>query len=111
VRVRVAFLLHPHPHPQDITHFKSDLWSSRYSKLRLWHGPDSFSLSFDPQSFKVTGFGSDDVGKFTIDETYSDETNRMGLIKKYQLGTNDPSRNLEHEVTIQLAWNSKTCQF
>jgi hypothetical protein len=33
----------------------------------------------------------------------------MDLIKKYQLGIGDPSRNLGPEVTIQLAWNF--CQF
>jgi hypothetical protein len=95
----------------DITHFKSGIWSSRYSQLRLWHGPNYFPLSFDSQSFKVTGFGSDNVGKFTIDGIYSDKTNRMGLIQKYQLGSDVPSKNLGHEVIIQLAWNSKTCQF
>jgi hypothetical protein len=95
----------------DIAIFKSGYWSSRYFQFGAWHGPDSFLLSFEAISFKVTGYGSDEVGTFTINGNYSNKTGRMNLIKKYQLGTGDPTGNLGHQVTIQLAWNAKTCQF
>jgi hypothetical protein len=95
----------------DISLFKSGFWSSRYLQFGVWYGPHSFSLSFDSHSFKVTGFGSDDVGAFTIDGTYSNKTGQMSLVKKHQSGTGNPSKDLGHQVTIQLAWNSKTLQF
>ena len=60
---------------------------------------------------KVTGSGSDDIGTFTIDGTYSVKTRRIGLTKKYQVGTGNPSENLGHQVTIQLTWNAQNNQF
>ncbi len=91
--------------------FRSGIWASQYHQYRAWHGPDQLSLSFDPQSMKVTGSGSDNIGTFTIDGVYSTTTHRMGLTKKYQSGTGNPSENLGHEVTIQLAWNEQNHQF
>jgi hypothetical protein len=35
----------------------------------------------------------------------------MLLIKRYQLGTGDPTGNLGHRVLIRLAWNPEICQF
>jgi hypothetical protein len=60
---------------------------------------------------KVTASGSDDVGVFTIDGTYSTETNRIDLTKTYLLGTGDSSKNSGHQVTIQLIWNTQNDQF
>jgi len=60
---------------------------------------------------KVTGSGTDDVGTFTIDGTYSVETHRMDLIKQYQIGTGNPLENFGHQVTIQLTWNAVNHQF
>ncbi|CAF4087681.1 unnamed protein product, partial [Adineta steineri] len=57
------------------------------------------------------GSGVDDIGSFTIDGTYSNETNRIGLTKQYQIGTGDPSQNLGHQVIIQVTWNEKNNQF
>jgi len=91
--------------------FHSGIWSSRYFQYTRWHGPYQFSLLFDPQSMKVTGSGSDDVGKFTIDGTYSTETSRIALTQKYQAGTGNLSENLGHQVTIQLTWNAQNNQF
>jgi hypothetical protein len=91
----------------DITVFKSGIWSSRYLQCGIWHGPNYFSLLFDFQSFKVAGSGSDNIGRFIIDGTYSIKTGRMGLIKIYQLGTG----NREHQIIIQLIWNPETYQF
>jgi len=91
--------------------FQSGIWSSRYFQYGKWHGPYKFSLSFDPQSMKVTGSGSDDVGTFTIDGNYSVTTSRIGLTKTYQAGTGNQSENSGHQVTIQLAWNAQNKQF
>ncbi|CAF1285897.1 unnamed protein product [Adineta steineri] len=60
---------------------------------------------------KVTGSGSDDIGVFTIDGTYSTETNRIDLIKTYQLGTGNSLENFGHQVTIQLTWDKTNYQF
>jgi hypothetical protein len=63
-------------------------------------------LLFDPETWKVTGSGSDDVGTHTIDGIYSMKTHRMGLTKTYQRRTGDSQQNLGHNVTIQMTWNS-----
>jgi hypothetical protein len=60
---------------------------------------------------KVTGWGSDNIGTFSIDSNYSVKTNRSGLTKIYQSGTGNPSENLGHEMIIQLIWNEKNHQF
>lgn len=93
------------------TIFRSGVWSSQYFQYGRWHGPNKFSLSFDPNSAKVTGAGSDDVGVFTIDGEYSTEIGRIGLTKNYQAGTGDRSENLGHQVIIQLTWNAQNNQF
>ncbi|CAF4295133.1 unnamed protein product, partial [Adineta steineri] len=49
--------------------------------------------------------------KFTINGIYSHETSRLGLSKKYQLGTGNKTENLGHTVTIQLTWNKTSNQF
>jgi hypothetical protein len=95
----------------DITIFKSGIWSSRYLQFGIWHGPNYFSLSFDSQLFKVTGTGSDNIGMFIIDGTYSIRSSRMALTKIYQLGIGNRSENLEHQIIIQLVWNDDTRQF
>ncbi len=95
----------------DINAFRSGIWSSRYYQYGRWNGPHQFSLSFDPQSMKVTGSGSDNIGTFTIDGVYSVTTHRIGLTKIYQAGTGNPSENLGHQVIIQLTWNAQNHQF
>jgi hypothetical protein len=95
----------------DITLFKSGIWLSRHLQFGMWHGFHRFTLSFDPQSSKVTGSGSDNIGVFTIDGCYSNRTSRIGLTKSYQLGTGNRSQNFGHQVLIQLVWNSETRQF
>jgi hypothetical protein len=59
----------------------------------------------------ITGSGTDDVGTFTVDGIYSVKTSRVGLTKRYQAGTGDPSENLGHQVTIQLTWNTQNNRF
>jgi len=99
------------PDKFDISMFKSGDWKSRYFQYGKWHGPHKFSLSFDSKLKTVTGSGSDDIGKFTINGFYSTETSRVGLTKKYQIGTGNRLENLGHQVTIQLAWNAQNDQF
>ncbi|CAF1106498.1 unnamed protein product [Adineta steineri] len=91
--------------------FKSGHWKSQYFQYGKWHGPCRFSLTFDTNSMTVKGTGSDDIGKFTINGIYSHETSRLGLSKKYQLGTGNKTENLGHTVTIQLTWNETNNQF
>jgi hypothetical protein len=95
----------------NVNPFQSGLWSSRYFQYVKWHGPHQFPLTFDPQSVKVTGSGSDDIGSFTIDGIYSIQTHRIGLTKIYQGGTGNPKENFGHQVTIQLTWNKRKRQF
>lgn len=91
--------------------FQSGAWTSRYYQYRRWHGPQRLSLKFDHIAMKVSGAGSDDVGSFTVTGIFSTETQRLGLTKKYRLGTGNASENLGHSVTIQLYWNPNTNQF
>jgi hypothetical protein len=95
----------------DISIFKSGYWKSRYFQYGQWHGFHRFSLTFDSHSMKITGSGTDGIGKFTIDGIYSIETGRLGLTKKYLPGTGNQSENLGHHVTIQLMWNAQNDQF
>ncbi|CAF4231435.1 unnamed protein product, partial [Rotaria sordida] len=53
------------------------------------------------------GCRTDDVGTFTIDGSYSFKTHQIGLTKTYQRGTGNPSKDLGHQVTIQLTWNTR----
>ncbi len=91
--------------------FLSGHWVSHYFHYEQWHGPHTFSLSFDHQKLKVTGRGIDDVGTFSIDGIYSLNTRRIGLTKKYQEGTGNLLENLGHTVIIQLEWNFEKRQF
>lgn len=91
--------------------FQSGSWSARYLQLETWHGPSCYSLSFDPISFKITGSGSDDIGTFAISGAYAKETGRILLIKTYQLGTGEPSKNFGQRVWIRLTWNETNSQF
>ena len=91
--------------------FKSGIWLSRYYQYGEWHGPHQFSLTFDQRAMKTTGSGTDDIGTFTIHGIYSLETQRIGLTKLYQSGTDNPSENLGHQVIIQLTWNTEKKKF
>ena len=103
--------IQPRHESYDINAFQSGTWSSRYFQYGRWNGPYKFSLSFDSESMKVTGSGSDNIGAFTIDGSYSMTTHRIGLTKQYQAGTGNPKENLGHQVTIQLTWNDQNRQF
>jgi hypothetical protein len=87
----------------DVNPFQSDGWLSRYFQYKKWSGPHQFPLSFDSESMKITGSGSDDVGVLPIDGTYSTETN--------QIDTGDCKQNLGHQVVIRLTWNAQSHQF
>jgi hypothetical protein len=91
--------------------FPSGHWVSSYFQYEQWHGPYTFSLSFNHHELKVTGSGIDEVGAFSIDGIYSLNTGRIGLTKIYQKGTGNQSENLGHKVIIQLEWNFEKHQF
>lgn len=86
-------------------------WSSRYQQYGSWHGPFIMSLNFDPVATTVRGYGSDDVGQFSIDGQCSNQSTNISLIKRYKSGTGNPSENFGHQVTMNLTWNQKTGQF
>jgi hypothetical protein len=77
----------------------------------MWRGPIYVSLSFDPQLSKITGSGSDDVGQFTIDGTFSNKTGRIGLTETYRFNSTTRVEHLDHHRIIQLIWNSETRLF
>ncbi|CAF4303563.1 unnamed protein product, partial [Adineta steineri] len=95
----------------DTSMFKSGCWKSQYFQYVKWCGSNRLCLLFDNDSMTVIGAGSDYVGYFTINGIYSLETSRLGLSKKYQLGTGNETENLGHTVTIQLTWNKIRNQF
>jgi hypothetical protein len=65
-------------------------------KYSTWHGPYRLLLSFDHDSGKMTGHGTDDVGDFTCEGIFSSYNFRLALMQKYQNGTGDPKENLGH---------------
>lgn len=93
------------------TLFKSGIWSSRYLQSGIWYGPNYISLSFDYRTLTITGSGTDQIGMFIIDGTYSIQTGRLGLTKIYQHPNRNRSEHLEHQNIIQLIWNNETYQF
>jgi hypothetical protein len=95
----------------DITLFKSGIWSSRYFQFGMWHDFHHFTLLFNPQTSKISGSGSDNIGIFSMDGTYSLKTKRIGMIKTYQLGTGKRLDNSGYQMIIQVIWNSETRQF
>jgi hypothetical protein len=90
--------------------FQSGLWSSRYFQHGKWHELLQFPLTFYPQSTKVTGSGSDNIGSFTVNGMYSIQTRRISLTKEYLVGTGNPKENFGHSVIIQLTWNAEKNQ-
>ena len=69
----------------------------------------NFILRFEEG--RVSGNGADKVGVYTIEGVYSEKTRRMGLDKKYILGTGDPKENLGHTVKIRLNSHAHFCDF
>lgn len=95
----------------NINPFQSGVWLSRYFQHGIWHGTHQFPLLFDSGKTKVKGFGSDDVGDFTVTGAYSAAIGRVNLTKLYIYGTGDSQKNLGHQVSIQLTWNRRNDQF
>jgi len=95
----------------EIDPFETGTWSFLYKQYGTWHGPYQLPLSFNHSSGKVTGHGTDDVGDFTIDGTFSSANLRLGLTQKYKAGTGNPRENLGHTSIIQLKWNSSKNEF
>ena len=106
-----AFVTATNLESHDVTIFKSGIWLSRHLQFGKWYDSHRTALSFDPQSFKVTGSGSDNIGMFTVDGIYSVKTSRMGLTKTYQLSTGNRLENFGQQIIIQLTWNSDSHQF
>ncbi|CAF1631149.1 unnamed protein product [Adineta ricciae] len=91
--------------------FQSGVWSSQYYQSEHCHGPFQFPLIFYSSNKKIKGYGSDDIGTFNVNGIYSDNTNRIVLIKKYQTIQNNSQEISKYEVKAQLIWNNMTNQF
>ena len=92
--------------------FRSGSYETYYFQYGTRHGPFPMKLGFYPQAgYVVHGGGKDDIGTFVISGIYSPNTLRMGLTKKYQIGTGNPNENLGHEVMIQVEWNNEQQEF
>ncbi|CAM4839306.1 unnamed protein product [Rotaria magnacalcarata] len=92
--------------------FKSGIFSSYYYQYRSDHGPFRMQLGFYPEGgYIVHGGGTDDIGTYVITGVYSPRTLRMGLEKRYQVGTGDLNENLGHTVIIHVQWNHENQQF
>jgi hypothetical protein len=92
--------------------FISGTFESYYYQYNKYHGPSNLQLAFYPEAgYIVHGGGVDDIGTYIITGIYSPRTLRMGLEKRYQIGTGNPSENLGHIVTIQVEWNFPNKQF
>ena len=92
--------------------FKSGIFSSYYYQYGSDHGPFRMKLGFYPEGgYIVHGGGTDNIGTYVIIGVYSPRTLRMGLEKRYQIGTGDPKENLGHTVTIQVQWNHENQHF
>lgn len=89
--------------------FTTGVWSFQYYQYRKWRGPFRVEISFN-HSIAV-GKGTDDVGDFTLDGTFSWTSKRLALTQTYVKGTGDPKENLGHQSIIQLEWNADTNQF
>ena len=96
---------------EEFNPFQTGIWIAQYSQNTRRHGLHELSLSFDTQSMKITGSGSDDIGLFNINGIYSMETYRIDLKKNYIPGTGDRSQNFGQQVNIQLIWNQLNNQF
>ncbi|CAF1106145.1 unnamed protein product [Adineta ricciae] len=91
--------------------FQSGVWSSQYYRSEDCHGPFQFPLIFSSSNNKIKGYGSDDIGTFNVNGIYSDNTNRIVLIKKYQTIRNKSQEISKYEARAQLIWNNMTNQF
>lgn len=95
----------------DANVFPSGIWKSRYYQYRKWHGPYKMFLRFDSRSTKIKGWGSDDVGKFTVKGFSSHKTNRICLRKTYVASTGNKAHNSGHNVDIELRENAHSQRF
>lgn len=69
------------------------------------------SLQYDRASSQVTGHGRDNIGDFTIDGTFFNETSQLILNKFYESGTGDSKENFGHTAALRLTWNAARRQF
>lgn len=83
-----------------MNHFQSGSWLCKYFQHGQWHEQHLVTLSFNPETLQVTGSGSDDIGNYSVEGTYSLDTVRLAMVKSYGLVE---SENIA--VTIQLTWN------
>ena len=97
--------------PPGEAQFNSGRWSSQYRQDGTLHGPHQCSLTFDDETAYVTGEGTDDIGQFIVDGTFSVNTHRMPLTKLYRVDTDNAPGLVWLTVTLQLTWDSDTARF
>eukprot|EP00050_Salpingoeca_kvevrii_P013030 m.26519 g.26519 ORF g.26519 m.26519 type:complete len:316 (+) comp4601_c0_seq1:2-949(+) len=90
-------------HP--LTNIPSGRWRGHYKQYGKTHQLCTFALNFEQASgadeqhlVKVRGYGSDDVGRYSITGLCNPYTRKIAFTKKYQAGTGDPTENKGHAV-------------
>eukprot|EP01084_Bolivina_argentea_P245265 410659_1 len=91
------------------TVFVDGQYNGFYTQYKQSHDIPSFTLRFDGDN--VSGFGSDEVGKYNITGHYNEQNNRMAITQSYIHGTGNPTENLGHNVSIRLQWNEAQQKF
>jgi hypothetical protein len=85
--------------------FVNGIWSQRYSKDGVWHGPFKQKITFNSNTNTFKGQGENDVGQFTVSGTFSKHTNQIDINQLYKYGTGNPQLNIGHQCRFQLTWN------
>ncbi|CAF1225943.1 unnamed protein product [Adineta steineri] len=94
-------------------HVSSGIWLYQYYENGNYYGPYQLPLIFSFPNMIIKGTGSDNTGKFDIIGSYSDKTERMVLIQKYQRTGLRIIRLIWNEINNQFegTWNIKSCQY
>ena len=86
-------------------------WSSRYYRNGDWHGPHPISLTFDRTLQSVQGYGTNDLGAYTVHGTVTPTESLMTLTLSYDAYNNTPMPDPNNSVLIKLAWNAISEQY
>jgi len=88
--------------------FPSGKWKGYYYQYGMDHGLLPFQFNFE--GMRVTAQGSDDVGDYSIEGVYNNETLRIAFGKTYKLGTGNSHENKGHTVEYRGMRNQNAAQ-
>ncbi|CAF2391996.1 unnamed protein product [Rotaria sp. Silwood2] len=54
----------------------------------------------------LSGYGQDNVGQYVLNGSFSEDTGKIEMAQRYQIGTGNPNVNLGHQDVIHLSWNA-----